>query len=379
MNARWRSLAAPARVPAHLPGRGYQQVGLSTVTDIVQRLEDAWRKAEGPALRATLALPDRALTAVTGRRVVSQGQTLDPEMRATLQLERLAREPKIEDLPLPAGRAAVVRQAITAGGRHKIGEVRDVVVAEGQDARLYVPRDAAPTTALLMFVHGGGFAYGSLDSHDAPCRYLAERAGVRVLSVEYRLAPEHPYPAGLDDVVRAYQYLLEHTAELGADPERIAVGGDSAGGNLSAALCLRAREEGLPQPRLQVLAYPGTDFSQELPSRLEYAEGFYMTKAMIDRCRAAYLPDGADLTDPFLSPLQAKDLSGLAPAYVATAGFDPLRDEGEAYARRLSDDGVQVEMTRHPGLIHGFVNMVGVSSAARSAVDGIVAQLRHRL
>ncbi|MGH3384627.1 MAG: alpha/beta hydrolase [Nocardioidaceae bacterium] len=349
------------------------------MTDIVQRLEDAWRKAEGPALRATLALPDRALTAVTGRRVVSQGQTLDPEMRATLQLERLAREPKIEDLPLPAGRAAVVRQAITAGGRHKIGEVRDVVVAEGQDARLYVPRDAAPTTALLMFVHGGGFAYGSLDSHDAPCRYLAERAGVRVLSVEYRLAPEHPYPAGLDDVVRAYQYLLEHTAELGADPERIAVGGDSAGGNLSAALCLRAREEGLPQPRLQVLAYPGTDFSQELPSRLEYAEGFYMTKAMIDRCRAAYLPDGADLTDPFLSPLQAKDLSGLAPAYVATAGFDPLRDEGEAYARRLSDDGVQVEMTRHPGLIHGFVNMVGVSSAARSAVDGIVAQLRHRL
>ncbi|MPZ96835.1 MAG: alpha/beta hydrolase fold domain-containing protein [Propionibacteriales bacterium] len=357
------------------------------MTDIVQKLEAAWRRAEGPALRAALALPDRALTVVTGRRVVSQGQTLDPEMRAMLQLERLAREPKIEDLPLPAGRAAVVRQAITAGGKHKIGEVRDVVVAEGQgtrlgarlSARLYVPRDAAPTTALLMFVHGGGFVYGSLDSHDAPCRYLAERAGVRVLSVEYRLAPEHPYPAGLDDVVTAYRYLLGHTAELGADPERIAVGGDSAGGNLSAALCLRAREEGLPQPRLQVLVYPGTDFSQELPSRLEYAEGFYMTKAMIDRCRAAYLPDGADPTDPFLSPLQAKDLSGLAPAHVATAGFDPLRDEGEAYARRLSDDGVQVEMTRHPGLIHGFLNMVGVSSAARSAADGIVAQLRHRL
>ncbi len=241
--------------------------------------------------------------------------------------------------------------------------------------RVYRP-SAADDLPVLVWYHGGGFVIGDLDTTDTTARKLANRTGGLVVSVDYRLGPEHRWPAAFEDAWAAFVWVAEHAAELGADATRIAVGGDSAGGNLSIAVCLRAREEGVAQPVAQVLVYPATDFSQRLPSRGMFGEGFYLSREFMDRCEAAYVAPGTDTADPFLSPLQAKDLSGLAPAYVVTAGFDPLRDEGEAFARRVADDGGVVQLARHAGLIHGFFNMVGVSRSARAAVGELVDRLR---
>jgi acetyl esterase len=352
---------------------------LVDVVDVFRTLDTVRAGTEAATLRSVLRLPRRVLRRVVGRPVTIDGQTLDPEMQATLRLQKAAKIPRIETLPLPAGRALLRDQSQIVCGEQPIGESRELQVpgADGdRPARLYVPRGTTGPSALLFFIPGGAWVYGDLESHDGICRYLAERSGVRVLSLDYRKAPEHPYPAGLDDCWAAYTWVRDNAGSLGADPARIAVGGDSAGGNLSIGVCLRARDEGVPQPAAQMLVYPVTDFSQRLPSRSMFGEGFYLSTEFMDRCEAAYVSEGADPTDPLLSPLQAKDLSGLAPAYVATAGFDPLRDEGEAFARRIGDDGGTVALTRHPGLIHGFFNMVGVSRSARAAVDELVLQLR---
>lgn len=346
---------------------------------VPSRIDAIHRAVEALALRSALRLPRGLLRVLSGRKVTSEGQRLHPEMQMLLRLQRVTRKPAVEDLALPAGRAAMLRQTGIAGGRQPVGSVRDRTIDDGLAARLYRPTHRADPGPMLLFFHGGGFVYGDLDSHDALCRFLAERSGVRVLSVDYRRAPEHPFPAALDDCLTAYQWAREHADELGADPSRVAVGGDSAGGNLATCLCLRAREEGIAQPGLQILLYPTTDFSQELASRSAYGEGFWLSTKFIDRCRAAYVLPTADPANPLLSPLQAKDLADLAPAYVVTAGFDPLRDEGEAYARRLGDEGVQVEMKRYPGLIHGFANMVGASSAARAAVLEVAERMRAHL
>jgi acetyl esterase len=350
------------------------------VVDVFSALDTIRAKVESATLRTVLKLPRPVLRRFVGRPVRVDGQTLDVDMQAVLRLQKLAGIPRVETLPLPAGRALLRDQSVIVSGEQPVGEARDLTVP-GPDgdplpARLYVPRGTIGPSPLLFFVHGGGWVYGDLESYDGVCRYLTEQAGVRVLAVEYRRAPEHRYPAALDDCFAAYSWVREHAVDLGADPARIAIGGDSAGGNLSIAVCLRARDQGVPQPVAQMLVYPATDFSQRLPSRATFGEGFYLSKEFMDRCEAAYVGPDTDTADPTLSPLQAKDLSGLAPAYVATAGFDPLRDEGEAFARRVADDGGQVELRRHAGLIHGFFNMVGVSGSARSAVHEIVLRLR---
>jgi epsilon-lactone hydrolase len=231
---------------------------------------------------------------------------------------------------------------------------------------------ASEKSRVLLYFHGGGYCSGSIISHRRLVTEAGREAGTRTLAIDYRRAPEHPYPAAHEDAITAWRFLRKQ----GIPAASIAVGGDSAGGNLSIGVCLRARDDGVPQPAAQMLVYPATDFSQRLPSRSMFGEGFYLSTEFMDRCEAAYVADGADPTDPLLSPLQAKDLSGLAPAYVATAGFDPLRDEGEAFARRVGDDGGTVALTRHPGMIHCFFNMVGVSRSARAAVDDLVLQLR---
>jgi acetyl esterase len=353
---------------------------LWTVVDVFQVLDTVRAKGEELTLRTILRLPVPLRRRFAGRPVHVDGQTLDVDMQAVLKLQKLAGIPRVEEVPIPAGRALLRDQSMIVSGHQPVGEARDLRVPgpQGSDlpARLYVPRGTTGPSPLLYLIHGGGWVYGDLESHDGVCRYLTEQAGIRVLAVDYRRAPEHPYPAALDDCFAAYRWLREHAGDLGADPNRIAVGGDSAGGNLSIAVCLRAREEGLPQPAAQILVYPATDFSQRLPSRAMFGEGFYLSKQFMDRCEAAYVASGTDTTDPLLSPLQAKDLSGLAPALVVTAGFDPLRDEGEAFARRVADDGGVVVLKRHAGLIHGFFNMVGVSSSARRAVGEIVLRLR---
>jgi acetyl esterase len=248
-------------------------------------------------------------------------------------------------------------------------------------ARLYVPPAAPGAEApLLVYYHGGGWVIGDLDTHDGPCRFLASHSGVAVLSVDYRLAPEHPFPAAAEDAIAAYSWAAVNAARLGFDPNRIAVGGDSAGGNLAAAVCLMAREQTAPPPALQLLIYPVTDASgAEMPSRQMFDEGFLLTRRDMDFFENHYLPPGSDRDDPRVSVLKAEDLSGLPPAYVATAGFDPLRDEGEAYALRMRDAGVRVTLRRHPGLVHTFANLTAICPSARWAMLELAAALRSGL
>ena len=332
---------------------------------------------EALSLRAALALPQPVQRLLGGRPVVRDGQTLAADTQLMLRMQRLVREPGAETLPIPQGRTAILRQAAMTGGRQPIGAVRDLAVADLQ-ARLYTPTAApAGPAPLLVFFHGGGFMYGDLDSHDAPCRFLAERAGVRVLAVDYRLGPEEPFPAAYDDAVAAYRWVVEHAAELGADPDRLAVGGDSAGGNLAAGVAIEAARAGLPLA-FQLLVYPATDAKRQTESLEMFAEGFYLTKAFMDLANECYVGD-ADLADPRVSPIHAQLPAGLAPAYVATAGFDPLRDEGEAYARRLADAGVRVELRRFADQIHGFFNVVGVGRSSRAAVGEIAGALQAAL
>ena len=225
-----------------------------------------------------------------------------------------------------------------------------------------------------MFFHGGGWVYGDLDTHDPPCRFLAERSGVRVLSVDYRLAPEHPFPAAYDDALAAYRWVVENAASLDADVTRLGVGGDSAGGNLAAVTAIEAARTGLPLA-FQLLVYPGTDATQGTASKRLFGKRFYLTQVFMDQVMDQYVPDRARRADPRVSPLLGDVPDGLAPAYVVTAGFDPLRDEGEAYARLLADAGVEVELRRFPDQIHGFLNVLGVGRTARAASAEVAARL----
>jgi len=324
------------------------------------------------ALHGALALPARLQRVLAGRPVVVDGAPLAVDTQLMLRMQRWVREPGAETLPIPDGRLAVRRHARMAAGRQPVGSVRDLTVA-GRRARLYTPSLARGP--LLVFFHGGGFMYGDLDSHDAPCRFLAEHSGARVLAVDYRLGPEQPFPAAYDDAVAAYRWVVEHAADLDVDPARIAVGGDSAGGNLAAVVAIEAARTGLPLA-FQLLVYPVTDAVRETASAAAFADGFYLTGAFMDLANASYV-GAQDLRDPRISPLYADLPAGLAPAYVATAGFDPLRDEGEAYARRLEAAGVPVELRRFDDQIHGFFNVVGMGRSARVANAEIAAALRR--
>ena len=336
-------------------------------------------------LGGALGLPEPVQRALAGRRVVRDGQTLATDTQLMLRLQRVVREPAAETLPIPDGRRAILRQSALVGGDQPIGAVRDLPVGD-LPGRLYVPTgeddggstDLSGLGPLLLFFHGGGWMHGDLDSHDAACRFLAERSGVRVLAVDYRLAPEHPFPAAYEDALEAYRWVVKNAESIGADPERLAVGGDSAGGCLAATTAIAAAHEGLPLA-FQLLVYPGTDMRGGSESRALFADGFYLTKQFMDLAREMYTPDPALHADPHVSPLYADIPDGLAPAYVVTAGFDPLRDEGEAYARRLADAGVHVELERFPNQIHGFFNVVGAGRTARAANAEIAAKVRAAL
>jgi acetyl esterase len=242
--------------------------------------------------------------------------------------------------------------------------------------RIYTPEGRAPFPVLAYF-HGGGFVIGSLDSHDGVCRELCQESGCLVVSVDYRLAPEHPFPAAPEDCYAATCWLAEHGAQIGADPTRIAVGGDSAGGNLAAVVALMARERGGPSLRHQLLVYPVTDHSFETPSYRDNAEGYMLTQDMMRWFWGHYLTDAAQGRDPLASPLRAKSLAGLPPATVITAEFDPLRDEGEAFAERLMAAGVRTQLTRYDGVFHGFFSMANVIDRGRRAVEQAARALRQ--
>ena len=248
-------------------------------------------------------------------------------------------------------------------------------------SRFYVPGNlpAGEPAPLLVYYHGGGWVIGDLDTHDGVCRFLAAAAGVTVLSLGYRLAPEHPFPAAAEDSLAGFVWAAANAAELGIDPDRIAVGGDSAGGNLAAVVSLLARDAGGSMPAMQLVIYPVTDAVGGQRSRDLFAEGFLLTKGDMDTFEAHYLPPETDSRDPRVSVLHAPDLAGLPPAYLCTAGFDPLRDEGEAYALRMREAGVPVALRRHSGLTHGFATMTAISRTARGAMLETAGALRMGL
>ena len=266
----------------------------------------------------------------------------------------------------------------------QVGDVRDLV-AEGPlgpiPLRVYRPAGVTDSRRLpaLVFFHGGGWVIGDLETHDVACRQVTAEAGVSVIAVDYRLAPEHKFPAAVDDAWAATRWIAAHATELGIDAERLAVGGDSAGGNLAAGVALLARDAGTPRIRLQILTYPVTDLATESASYAELADGYMLTRDSMRWFRAHYLAKEQDGSDWRASPLRAPSLAGVAPALVITAGYDPLRDEGEAYARKLREAGVSVDAVSFGGMIHGFVPMGRLIDTAFRAVTLIAGSLRYAL
>lgn len=314
-----------------------------------------------------------------GAQVGIDGQELDADAQLMLRLLALQGHRSLEGMTPEAARAEIHRAVAAVGGTTlDVDRVVDVVVPGPvlpMRARLYVPGTEVP--GLLVYYHGGGWVTGDLDTHDAVARFLARDAGLGVLAVAYRLAPEHRFPAAVEDAHAAFRWAVEHAPALGLGPARVAVGGDSAGGNLAAVVAQTARRMGGPMPAAQLLVYPVTDLSTKHPSYALFREGFFLTEAEMDWYGRHYLGPDGDARDPRVSPLLAEDVSGLPPAVVVTAGFDVLRDEGEAYARRLREAGVTVQATRHRGLIHGFANAVALSATARAAMHDAATDLRR--
>lgn len=335
------------------------------------------RRVEKVVARAILGLPESVQRVLGGRAIVRDGQRLAADTQLLLRLQRLTRDPGPETLPIAQGRLALLHQAEVAGGVQPIGTVRDLSVGD-LPGRLYVPTAIESPSPLLLFLHGGGFMFGDLDSHDAACRFLAERSGVQVLAIDYRLGPENRFPAAYDDALSAYYWVVENAESIGVDPNRLAIGGDSAGGNLAAGVAIAAASTGLPLA-FQLLLYPAVDATRVGGSFEMFSEGFYLTRAFMDLATTSYMAEGMDLKDPRFSPIFADVPTGLARAYVVTAGFDPLRDEGEAFARKLAEAGVEVELKRFPDQIHGFFNIVGVGRSSRAACAEIAAKLKAAL
>jgi acetyl esterase len=344
---------------------------MSSASAIIRTLE----QLEHGAARTLVGLTARAPAALLERfaRVID-GDRLHPEIQLLLALHALtANEGLSTDNPQLA-RARMRRDArVHAGPPIAVGAVRDLTIdgpAGRLRARHYVPPRAqlGPARPLLVFFHGGGFVVGDLDTHDAPCRALCRDLDVHVLSGEYRLAPEHPFPAAIDDARAVLRYAQAQAARLGADPTRIAIGGDSAGANLATVVTQLAARDGDPLPSLQLLIYPAVDSSKDWPSIDLFADGYFLTRGNIHGFRRHYFAGFDDLTDPRASPLLAKDLGGLPPAVIVTAAFDPLRDEGEAYARALEAAGVRTKLYRATGLIHGFINLGAISGSAQQAL-----------
>jgi acetyl esterase/lipase len=331
---------------------------------------------EHRVLKWACGLSPRSSRLLFGKPPTIDGQTLSHETQALLTLARWSgSDGFFAGRTVEGARSASAYEARVAARPRPIrmAAVRPVDIPGPNGpipSRLYVPPLPAPDAAapLLVYYHGGGWVIGDLDMYDDLCRLIAAAAGCLVLSVDYRLAPEHPFPQPLEDGVAAFEWAAANAASLGADPKRIGVGGDSAGGNMAAVVSRMAVEGGGARPAMQLLFYPVTDSIEDTRSRKLFSEGFILTKADMDKFEAAYLPPGVEASDQRISILQCPDLHGLPPAYVATAGFDPLRDEGEAYALRMRDCGVRVALRRHSGLIHTFVNQTAVNRSALGAV-----------
>jgi acetyl esterase len=295
---------------------------------------------------------------------------IDPQARVVLdQLAALGGAPLHTLSPAEARAQSNARRAGMPPGA-PVARVQDLSAPGPRGdipLRLYHP-DGTDPLPLVVYFHGGGWVIGSIASHDAICRSLANASGSIIVSVEYRVAPEHKFPAAVDDAYAATRWVADHAEALGGDALRLAVAGDSAGGNLAAVTALMARERGGPQIAFQLLIYPVTDFNLDTPSYMQNAEGYLLTRDTMSWFWNHYLSKADDGAHPYTSPLRADDLSGLPPALVITAEFDPLRDEGEAYAERLRQAGVPVTCTRYDGMIHSFIGMELTLDQAKDAI-----------
>jgi acetyl esterase len=306
---------------------------------------------------------------------------LQPDVEKVLASMLVAAGAPAHELPVDDARAnhLAETESLCGDGEPVAEEIDTTVRGPGGDilVRAYVPHGGAAPYPVIVWLHGGGWMLGSIETYRAPVRRLANASGALVVSVEYRLAPEHPYPAAVEDALAAVRWAAsDAVAGVGGDPARVAVAGDSAGGNLSAVVARRLRGE--VDLRLQALVYPVTDAGVNTPSFGEFADFFGLTALSMKRFWDVYL-DGADGTDPDASPLRDTDLAGVAPAWVMTADHDVLRDEGEAYAAALEDAGVPVELHRWPGTIHGFIRWQETGKTARDGVDALAAALRAAL
>lgn len=308
---------------------------------------------------------------------------LDAEARTLLDLMEQANKagrPKLETLPHSVGRKAVDKMSEDSeADPMDVAEVADGAFAgPGSDIRFRRYRPAgvqAGDLPTLIYYHGGGFVIGNIETHDSTCRRLANKSRCQIMSIDYRLAPEHPFPASTDDGIAAFRHIRDNAASFGVDASRIAVGGDSAGGAIAAVVAQACRDSGEAGPAFQMLIYPATDSSRESESRKKFAEGYFLSKDLMTWFWDAYVPEETDLSDLRLSPLLAKDFAGLPPAFVLTAGFDPLRDEGRAYADRLIDAGVKTTYVNYPGTIHGFFSLTRFLQQGLKANDEAAAVL----
>lgn len=303
---------------------------------------------------------------------------LDPDARA-------AAAALAEVLPGPLHRlgVAAVRELLNSPPGTVVDDdtVEELEIDAGDHAipvRFYRCPDSEPGPALL-YIHGGGWTLGTLDGVDLLCRELRERAGCHVVSVAYRLAPEHPFPAGLEDCLSTLDWLRDSAAALHVDPDRVAIGGDSAGGNLSIATCLAAENSGRQMPAYQLLVYPATDFDSDLGSWSEHADAPLLTAADARWFMSLYAPSATERLNPLVSPMGAGSLSALPPTHVITAEVDVLRDDAEAFAKRLRVEGVAATLTRYPGVFHGFFTEVGVLERTTHAIAEAAQLLRTAL
>ena len=304
---------------------------------------------------------------------------LDQQTQAVLDMMAAVGAAPMNNLSVADARAVILEMAAMGGEAEPVGKIedREIPGQEGKiPVRIYTPEGKGPFPVLVFF-HGGGWVIGNIESHDTTCRVLTNAAGCVTVSVDYRLAPEHKFPAAPEDCYTATKWVADNATTFNGDPTRIAVGGDSAGGNLAAVVPLMARDRGGPNLVYQLLIYPATDYYLPgTPSIQENGDGYLLTRDDMIWFLGHYLSSEADIKHPYAFPLQAKELSGLPPAMVITAEFDPLRDEGEMYAVQLKQAGVVVTATRYHGTIHGFVSLAGMIDQGKKALADAAAGLR---
>ncbi len=309
--------------------------------------------------------------------------TLDPQAKWVLDIAIEAKVPPLNEMSAPDAKSTYEERALKLCLKDvPIGQSSDLDI-EGPNGliplRIYAPVSGDINIPVVVFYHGGGWVIGSRNSHDSLCRQISNEGNFLVISVDYRMGPEAPFPAGPVDGFTAYKWARENAGTYGGDPSLVAVAGDSAGGNLGAVVSLMAREENVKIPDAQWLIYPATNMHMNTQSHDDNGEGYFLTTELMEWFQGHYLPSPEDRDDWRASPILAESLENLPPALVQTAGYDPLKDEGHAYAKRLNDEGGAASYTDYPGMIHGFINLGGAIDTAKAAITEGVTYLNKNL